>query len=119
VNELFAGRGRSALTVADVARFGISYQTSAEIESELTFLDGGYYRNNWQNGNVSMEHRWHWNIVGTVTIGCTATRLMYAVFKGQLSVRDRVLPPRWVSHRATVNTPPPFARKRRVCFLLS
>jgi hypothetical protein len=25
----------------------------------LAFLDGGYYRNNWQNGNASIEHRWH------------------------------------------------------------
>ena len=23
------------------------------------YTDGGYYRNNWQNGNASMEHRWH------------------------------------------------------------
>jgi hypothetical protein len=35
VNELFAGRAGA------------------------TLLDGGYYRDNWQNGNASMEHRWH------------------------------------------------------------
>jgi hypothetical protein len=23
------------------------------------YTDGGYYRNNWQNGNASMEHRWY------------------------------------------------------------
>ena len=23
------------------------------------YTNGGYYRNNWRNGNASMEHRWH------------------------------------------------------------
>jgi len=23
------------------------------------YTDGGYYRNNWQNSNASVEHRWH------------------------------------------------------------
>jgi hypothetical protein len=23
------------------------------------YTDGGYYRNNWQNGYASMEHHWH------------------------------------------------------------
>ena len=23
------------------------------------YTDGGYYRNNWQKGNASVEHRWH------------------------------------------------------------
>jgi hypothetical protein len=23
------------------------------------YTDGGYWRNDWRNGNASMEHRWH------------------------------------------------------------
>jgi hypothetical protein len=50
LSELFAGRAlarpKRSPTVADVARFGISKQTSAEFESELTFLHGGYESKN-------------------------------------------------------------------------
>jgi hypothetical protein len=45
----------------------------------LTFLVCGNCRNDWQNGNASMEYRWHHHR------RMHRDAIMYAVFKEQLS----------------------------------
>jgi len=50
---------RAIAAYTQVSEFSMSASLQGRIETELTFLDGGYYRNDCQNGNASMEHRWY------------------------------------------------------------